>query len=311
LSIIGFERLNDFVRNTFVTRVGEFFNAQTGFLRDVSSEIPNIEKYEVTEEQERFSSSVHIQRYFADLFEKLPLIAITSTGAREAFNQVGIQEFMDENSLRVVSSTTENYTLADEDNLLIKVDDKEYDIIFETEMFTDISDISIDEFRSVMDQLFIFLRVEATDDKLTLYDRYGRALEIVNGTAVTKLGFTNGQVAEAKYHKYSLISETMDAVIDVVTSDRNQRIEIMDLLSSLFGFYVYDKYLGQWVESEGFVFFTTNYVRRGESETTLEGAPVDKLYFDSMTIPVRAFVQIDRVQDIEDLEFIPTGVMLL
>jgi len=308
--ITGFERLSDFVRSTFVSRISEFFSAQDGFLRAVVSEVPNIEKYEITENQERFSSSVHIQRYFADLFEKLPLIAITTTGARQAFNQVGIQEFMNEYNPVVISSLDAPYTLADQDDLVVKINGVEYTIIFESIMFDDITDVSIKEFKDVVDQLLIFLRSYDVEGKLALRDVYSRPLEIVGGSAVTKLGFTSGQTPANTFIKYSLISESMEAVVDIVTSDRNQRVEIMDLLSSLFGFYVFDRYLGQWLEEEGFIFFTTNYSRRGESETFLDNAPVEKLYFDTLSIPVRAFVQIDREENFEELNISKEGIIL-
>lgn len=310
MTIVGFERVTDFVRSTFTRKIEDFFSAQDGYLRDISSEIPNIEKYEVTEDQERFSSSVHIQRYFADLFEKLPLIAITSTGARQAFTQVGIQDFMDEFSPFVISTTDQPYSLVDQDNLVVSVDGSSYNIIFDGLMFSDISNITIDDFRNIMNQLLMFIRVESINDKLVMYDRFSRRLVIEGGSAVTKLGFVIDQTSESKWVKHFMISETLNVIVDVVTSDRNQRIEIMDLLSSLFGFYVYDKYLGQWIDEKGFIFFTTNYSRSGESETVINNAPVDKLYFDSLSIPVRAFVLVDRVEDFQELNITPESIVL-
>lgn len=305
-----FGRVSDFVRSSVVEKVTTYFSSSN--VRDLVKEFPVVEKYEITEQDSegKFQSSVSIQRYFSDLFQKLPLIAITTTGEKNVPLNLFDSIVVDSYAGILVSSLDEPYNLDDRDNLSVLIDGSRYDIIFNAEAFSDIHSILIDDLNMFFRQILPELIAYRFGSKLALADFYGREVIVIGGTALEKLGFVSGQGYVSIKRTSSLIAEEMDVQIDVVASDRNQRTELSDVIHTFFGFYLYDKEFGQWVWDNGFIIFKNNFVRRGESEASLQDAPVSKLYFDSLSVTVFASISIEREKDIENLTLLEEGILL-
>jgi len=309
--ILEFGRLSDFVRSTALVKVREYF--ESPYVRSIVAETPNIEKYEISDqpEDERFVSSVHIQRYFANLFEKLPLIAITTVGASRFQMNIGKPLVNDGYVGSLVGSVSEPFDLDDGDYIDLEIGGITYSVLFSADMFTDIDVVSIQELHDLFLQLLPFVSVyDGGAGVLTLSDIYNRPIVVVEGTAVSKLGLTAGQGTASKRSQGLGISERMSLNIDVVTQDRNQRTELADVLSTLFGFYLYDKNIGQWVFPRNSIIFRGELNRQGESEVTLENAPISKLYLDSISVSLIAFASVEREEVIEDLTILAEQIIL-
>lgn len=310
--ILEFGRLSDFMRSVAVGKIQSYF--ESVFVRQVLSEVPVIEKYEVTEQADgdKFVSSVHIQRYFSNLFEKLPLIAVTTVGGSARVQTIGGMLAGD----RIDSSEVFNqfgvlapYSLADGDDLIIEIEDVTYTLQFRDSMFADINAITMREMQDVVKMLIQnVLLYDGGAGYLYMTDFYGRPIDIVGGSVVPKLVLHSGPSDRVRNQGYS-VAEEMSLVIDVVTADRNQRTELADVLCTLFGFYLFDKELGQWVYPSNAAIFQKDFSRKGESEMALEGAPVDKLYFDSVTITATVFGSVQRVSSVDSLTISSEGII--
>ena len=300
--ILDFGRLSDFVRSAALARVTAYF--QSPHVRSIIAETPNIEKYEISDqpEDQRFVSSVHIQRYFANLFEKLPLIAITTVSSSRFQMNIGKPLINDGYVGSLVGSVPEPFDLDDGDYIDLEIGGIPYSVWFSADMFTDIDVVTIQELHDLFLQLLPFVSAyDGGSGVIALSDVYNRPIIVVDGTAVSKLGLTVGQGTASKRSQSLGISERMSLSIDVVTQDRNQRTELADVLSTLFGFYLFDHDLGQWVYPKNSIIFRGEMTRRGESEVALENAPISKLYLDSIDVPLIAFASVERMEEIEDL----------
>lgn len=302
-----FGRVGEFTRALFESKITAYFNTPEVVAK--LTEIPNIEKYEIADTvDDSFATYTQIVKYFPDIFEKLPLIAITTVGGRRRPMSVGFPTLSMKNHNPVLeSSTTEPYTLAVGDDFRFSIGDKEYAIAFYAGGLPDFNNVTIDDLREYINQVFGTLRVRETENKLALVDVYGRDIYIVGGEAVTKLGFTAGQGPDtSKHYEWLTLAEDMEVLVDVAVSGRNQRIELMDILTSLLGFYVYDNDIGQWFAEDsqiGQIIFKDELTRRGETEQIYEGpAPESKVYSDSLSIPVTTLLFLERVKVDEDVE---------
>jgi len=288
-----FGRLNDLVKNIFVHKLKEYFSwdwIQRGY-----REIPFIEKYEIsTSSEERLITSVNIVMYFTDrIFEMLPLIAITTTGGRGKAWSVGFPyHYVRFKMVDIVSSLSAPYSLSKGDYFDIKIGDT----LVRAWFLDDFLNVSADDIANYLIEGYGIRAYSNSDNKLVLSDFFDRCMIIVGGNALEKLGFQAGQCnyVDNVLVAGMTISEEMDVLIDVVCSDRNQRNELMDILSTLFGFYVFDENIGQWITDSAQILFRDRYSRRGESEMALGGENIDKLYFDSVSVPVVAFSFLDR-----------------
>jgi len=291
-----FGRIHDVTRNIFLDQITAYF--QTPSVVKRLKEIPTIEKYEINQHSpDNFITAENIVMYFPDLFERLPLIAVSSVGGRRR-EIVGFPTLTQQYHYTLLSSTKDApYSLTVMDDLQLRVGDKTYDVVFMENAFANFDNVSIAEISAYFQQVISFVMVQDLAGKLGMIDFYSRDIFVEGGTAVDKLGFTMGQGPDtSKFFEYLFLGEDLGVIIDVMTSDRNQRVEIMDILSSLLGMYVYDENIGQWFTPLAQVIFQGQYTRRGETEIVQEGAPYSKVYADSVEVPVATYTYLQRVK---------------
>lgn len=297
-----FGRIHDVTRNMFLDKITAYF--QTPSVVQRLKEIPTIEKYEINQHSpDNFITAENIVMYFPDLFERLPLIAVSSVGGAQRPMSLGFPTQYQHNHYWVLPSTDPGpFTLVEGDDLQLQIGDKVYEILFLQHAFADWENISLDELTAYIEQILSFIKVQDLTSSWGIYDFYARDLYVVGGTAATKLGFTPGQGPDlTKSFEFLSLAEDLEVLVDVMTSDRNQRLEVMDIISSLLGMYVYDEDLGQWCfpliannPSGGQIIFSGAYSRRGESEVVPENAPYSKVYMDSVSIPVTTILYLQR-----------------
>lgn len=299
-----FGRIQDLVRVTFVDRLTAFF--ATPGVKGRWQEIPQVQKYEKRQnQQDDFSTAASIVQAFPDLPQRLPLIAITTTGGAQWNIGVGFPDILTHVHNYVVISANEGpYLLNVGDTLNISIGPLLRTIAFYTGAFADFNAVSIAELQAYINQISPGLRVTEEVGCLALSDFYGRDITILGGSAMELLGFTLNQGPDlTKFYEYLVLAESMDVLVDAMSSDPNQRTELMDLLCDFFGFYVYDENIGQWLTSNSQILFDSSYARRGEYETVLGSAPFSKGYGDSLGIPIRVIATLERVADMGEYTF--------
>ena len=310
-----FGRLHEVTRNIFAERIEGYFKTQS--VNRHHKELPTIRKYEITQDAaDRHSTAQNIIMYFPDAYERLPMIAVTTVSGRQKPMNLGFPTQYQHNHYRVVASANPApYTLVENDNLTLRIGGKDYEIVFMLNAFKDWNNISLDELNEYLLQVLSFVKVQDVEGRMGLFDFYSRDLYITGGTAADKFGFTVGQGPDLKkFYEVLSLAEDLEVLIDVLASDRNQRIEVMDIISTLFGLYIYDENIGQWLfplianhHTGGQIIFNGEYNRRGESEINQEGAPISKVYADSISVGATVILYLTRVKHNEFVKKIMGG----
>lgn len=306
-----FGRIHEMTRNIFLEKITNYF--ETSGVRSRYAEIPNIEKYEITDAGiDSYSTALNVVAQFPDIFEKLPLVAITTTGGRRKPMNVGFPTaFSKSHDFGVISASDEPYNLTLDDTLRYTLNGSAQEISFPYNSLPSFTGVTISNLFEYFDQVASTLRVRNNNNKLELRDAFGRDIVITGGTAATKLGFSINQTNDpSEFYEYILQAEDMDVLIDVLSSDRNQRVELMDLIRTLVGVYVFEENIGQWLNSIGEVIFGDSISERGENEIPLDNAPFSKVYTDSITIPVTTILYLARNKTNQSINYgFGTGVI--
>jgi hypothetical protein len=293
-----FGRLAEVTRNLFLDKILAYFQTSGVLLK--YREIPIIEKYEITtRKDDQFSTAANIVMQLPDVFERLPLVAVTTVNGRRRPMNVGfpLARAKNHQTLLVSANLAPYTTLVVGDNIRFSLNGKTVDVTFMENCFPSFASVSIASLADYFTQVAGSIRVKDSTGHMALVDFYGRDLTVIDGTAVTKLGFTPGQGPDtSKFYEVMELTEDLEVLVDVMASDRNQRVEIMDIIRSLFGMYVYENDLGQWFTPMCQVIFNGEYSERGESETPQEGAPYSKIYGDSISLPVTTMMYLERIK---------------
>ncbi len=308
----SFGRVSDLIRDIFKENIQSLFTSTGIASNGLLAEIPIIEKYEIDQDQEdQMMTVINIILQFPDQSKKLPLIAITSIGGSQRVLSIGTQYISTEfYKAQILAPNAETWNVNDGDTLIVYTKDGVHTAEMGQFMFADATKVTCDRLVEMINVQIPSLNCanDGTGKLIVKVKKDHDFVKIGSGTLNTVLGLVSGATDTGDDHPvYGVyqLAEEVDVSLDVVAGDFTQRNQIMDLLSSYFGFYserfdpematpAYTKYswIGDTNSQENWqIIFSNRYRRRGESEVPFDGNPPrDRLYVDGFTIPITVIV---------------------
>ena len=313
----GFGILSNVVIDSFVSIITARFEDAIA-RKEMVGEVPTIEKYEITDTVADGSTvEVNIIQTYPDIKQKMPMIAINSMGSTQRLMGLGSQ-IVKVTSMKpqIVSSLYEPYSLVNGMSFICTTDSGVHKALFDTTMFKNINAALASEVAAFINLQIPSLNCFAYNDntgngnKLVITTENDTdSILIGSGTCNSAIGISSGQSDSSLNYPFQEIiaqAEDMTIVIDCVTGDKNQRKELMDILAAYFGVYIAETNVYQWVSDINAVMnqlddislnlpptytqivFNKAFSRQPEGEIAIDGSERDKIYYQSLSVPVLA-----------------------
>lgn len=324
-----FGAINETVKDAFVNELTSYLNTQYDKLR--LGELPRIDKYSAQGDVtlDPLETAVSIIRAYPDVTEDMPLIAVMATQGKNVKLSIS-----DKNTsifvppARVVSSvTTGVFALTDGMTLTFTTAPsgdagtlKTSTFIFRTYMFANIGAATLSEVIEAMNFQALYAKATTTkvgsDDVLSLTAggkfgiTYPNKITITGGTGATALGFTVAQEGQnyglgAKAYERYHVAADLTVNLQVFAESENVRTEVSDLLYDFMSYAMNDRkfqFYGRSVFDDSIpdenyqIILKDNEIQfSGETDIARSGDQRDKIYINTITIPVLAIQYSDRI----------------
>lgn len=320
-----FGAMTEVVKDAFVTELRQFFSTANNRIR--TGELPRIDKFAVSVDPvtDPLETAVSIVRSFPDIAENLPTIAVLSATGKNLKLDLG-NKFVDHVvvAAQVTGSIAGPFVLTDGMTITVRSyplgPDEYYDstFTFRTYMFSNIAAATASEVvQAINAQAEFVTAFMSTTGRVSM--RAGRAYEalhfpnqiaIQTGTAVTPLGFTDGQTASNTggsniiYGRYHMAAD-LTVTLEVMAESENVRTELSDLLYDFMSYTLADRKWQFYGRSAFDASVLDEYYQiiirdneitfAGESDMPRQNDQKDKIYVNRMTIPVTAILYSDRI----------------
>jgi hypothetical protein len=311
-------------KDAFLLELRHYMNTRYTGVR--SGELPRIDKYSVAVDvsTDPLETAVNLIRSYPDITEDMPLIAVMSTtgqnfklGISDKFVRVAVPP------AQIVGGVGP-FTLSDGQDLTVTTYPNGIALTsrfkFPAFMFVDITHATVDEIVSAINIQALYLTAvkvyDGTSTKIALRAGGPRAtqfpnkIDIVDGTAITALGFTQGQTSQnygTGHVAYSrnCLSANLTVALEVVAESDNIRTELSDLLFDFFTFVMADRqfqFYGRSMfdinvqdETYQIIIRDNEIALSGEQEMPRPNDPKDKIYVNRVNVPVTTIQYTDRI----------------
>lgn len=310
-TVQGFGNLDDKIRDVFVDNIRVLFQ-RTTYAQEMLKEMPNIKKYTLRDNTnvgnlQNAATSVRIIDAFPEIDKVLPLIAVTTLSGGQKIMGMGSQIVRD--YMQVASLTSTNvqpFVVVSGMSFIVSIDGIVNTALFDPLFFANIGSATASEVAAAIQMQIPQLVCEDNGAGHVMLsvkdDNNDHSMVIGSGSANSILGFLQG--ASDSSQNYALVrdlayTETLTSVLDVVAYSKDVRDELMDLVTSYFGFYMAEEAMPyEWFTEDSAagalqIMFKT-YSKSSEAETPLEGnSPYNKIYTQTMTLNIiaRQFVR--------------------
>jgi hypothetical protein len=273
-----FGQLSETAKDAFKKELEKFFDYKSTDSEAKLTEIPNIEKFAIGEEEgeQSLETVVRMLMAYGDKPNQFPMIVITSTSGREKVLGIG-SNFVStvQYPPRVEGTTSGTISLTDGWTIEITTwplgteeSATASTITFSSVLFSDISSVTISDIvRAINVQALYYTAEETSSGTLRLKtggvcaQATPNYIEVTGGDAacLTALGFTIGQsdtylnTQRPPMNRYYDAND-MTINVDIVTDDINTRTELADLVRQFFTYYV---------EKRRFQFYGESYFEEG------------------------------------------------
>lgn len=324
-----FGQLIETVKDVFVKELTEFFDIYSASDRvEKRVEIKNIQKYSLSASANDLETAVNIITSYADTPDKFPLIAITSVSNRERKMNLG-SNFVShvQYPASVCGTKVGPFSLSDGDTIEITTrplgtaaSAVVSTITFSSEIFSDLTNLTIDEIIYVLNQCqALYYTASKTSEGYLRLETGGRCakpwpnyIEVTGGdtAALAAFGLTLGDsddytsTSNPPKNRYG-ISGDITVNLDIYTDSINTRTELADLVFSFFAFYMEKRkfqFLGRSYQDRELtppewwhIVLQNQFSWSGESQEFRQGQEAyDMIYAMRGTVNVVAFDYVDR-----------------
>lgn len=312
-----FSQAIETTKDAVVLSLREFFddNTQPTGRRQ---ELPTIEKYAIGDD-DPFLTTVEIVQEFPDILEKLPHVSITASAGNNRRMTLGVPLVAQvQDPPRVIGTAVEPFDFTTPQTLRYQVGyvDWPSEVVFAPARFATPAAATAAEVAQVMNNqaLYAKARVQSNNSIGLLAggrEGGGRSITILDTSdalALTTLGFTAGQTDDwnnttrppaNRYHQGS----TVTINVDILTTDRNTRQELADLVYGWGTFWLERtnfeltgrSWTNEAVQGEYYHCIAHQEVSFGaKSEVNRPQDQKDKVHIQRVTIPFTTYYYLDR-----------------